>query len=133
MPGRRDGPKGPSQTTSITSGTLIGSGDPDFVSCYSRMTSSNDVEGVRRLWERSARAQRSQNPVEHRVEFLREVLGEITQDEIAVLLKELVLAPIAAVRDRICEVLGTIDLDNDPRIGAQQIDFHSAEAIERDR
>jgi hypothetical protein len=34
------------------------------------------------------------------------------------------------VRDRIREMLRTIDLDPDPRIDAQEIDFHSSPAVE---
>jgi hypothetical protein len=47
----------------------------------------------------SASAQRPQNPIEHRIEFLNQVLGETPQDEIAALLQQLILSPIAAVRD----------------------------------
>ena len=56
-----------------------------------------------------------------------------TEHEIAVLLEYPVLASVTPVRDRIREMLGTIDLNDDSRISAEEIDFHSAEAIERDR
>jgi energy-coupling factor transporter ATP-binding protein EcfA2 len=41
------------------------------------------------------------------------VVGEIAQDEIAVLLKELVLPPIASVRDRVRKVLRSVNLNDD--------------------
>jgi hypothetical protein len=66
----------------------------------------------------SAGAQRPQNPIEHRVEFLSQVLGEIAQDEIAVLLQQLILASIAAVRDGVREMLTAIDFDDEARIRA---------------
>src|SRR5947208_141302 len=66
----------------------------------------------------SAGAQRPQNPIEHRVEFLSQVLGKIAQDEIAVLLQQLILASIAAVRDGVREMLTAIDFDDDARIRA---------------
>jgi hypothetical protein len=47
-----------------------------------------------------------------------QVLGEIAQDEIAVLLQQLILASIAAVRDGVREMLTAIDFDDDARIRA---------------
>jgi hypothetical protein len=40
---------------------------------------------------------------------------------------------IATIRDRIREVLSAIEFDGYARIGAQQIDFKSSEAVEWDR
>jgi len=48
-------------------------------------------------------------------------------------LQQLILASVTPVRDRIREMLATIDLNDDSRISAEEIDFHPAEAIERDR
>jgi hypothetical protein len=47
----------------------------------------------------------------------------MAQHEIAVLLQEPVLASITPARDRIREMLRTIDLDDDSRVDAQEIDF----------
>jgi hypothetical protein len=74
-----------------------------------------------------------QDRIEHGVQFLAHILGKKAQHEIAVLLKQLVLAPIATIRDRIREVLSAIEFDNKPRVGAQQVDFKCSDAVERDR
>jgi len=39
---------------------------------------------------------------------------------------------ITPVRDRIREMLWTVDFNDESRISAQEIDFHSAPAVERD-
>lgn len=78
-------------------------------------------------------ADRSQDAVEDEVEFFANVLREEPQHQIAILLHHLILAPIAAIRDRIVEVLGTIQLHGNPSIGAEQIDFEAAATIEGDR
>src|SRR5713226_8483353 len=67
----------------------------------SRRTSSHDGERVGRSYRRSPGVQYSQNAIEHRVQFLREVLGQKTQHKIAVLLQQPVLASIASVGGRI--------------------------------
>jgi len=74
---------------------------------------------MRRRRRPSTGGQRPENPVEHRVESLRDVLGENTQHEIAVLLEKLVFASIATVGNRIREMLGAVDLNDHARIGAQ--------------
>ena len=46
-----------------------------------------------------------------------------SEDEVVVLLQELVLASIAAVRHRVRQVLGAVQFDRDARVGAEQIDL----------
>src|SRR5687767_11012183 len=57
--------------------------------------------------------------------------ARIAQHEIAVLLEQLVLPSIAAVRDRIREMLSAVNLNDDSRIFAQEIYFHSSPTVER--
>jgi hypothetical protein len=73
----------------------------------------------RRGWSLS-RAQRTQNRIEHGSQSLRQVFSEKAQHAVNILLQQLVLAPIAAVRDRIREMLSTVDLNDEPRIYLQQ-------------
>ena len=76
------------------------------------MTGSNDLERMSRRSQRSAGSQCSKNPVENRIEFLGEVLGEKTEHQLSVLLQELVFAPIATVRDRVCQMLPAVHFDH---------------------
>ena len=78
-------------------------------------------------------AQRAQNRVEHKVQFLTHVLGKEAQHQITVLLQQLIFAPVAAVRDRIREMLGAIQLHRHAGVPAQQIDFETSHTVERDR
>ena len=66
----------------------------------------------------SPAAERTQHRIEHEVEVLADVLCQKAQHEVVVLLEELVLAPIPAVRHGVREVLGAVQLDSDARIGA---------------
>ena len=74
-----------------------------------------------------------QNRVEYGVQFFAHILGKKAQHEIAVLLQQLVLPPIATIRDRIREVLSAVEFDGYARVGAQQVDLKCSEAVERDR
>jgi len=60
-------------------------------------------------------AERTQHGVEHQVEFLPDVFCQKAKNEVVVLLKELVLASIPAVRHGVREVLGTVQFDRDAR------------------
>lgn len=64
-----------------------------------------------------APSQSVQASVQHQVQVLANVFGEEPQDEVAVLLQELILPSVAAVGDRIREVLRAIEFYRDPRIG----------------
>src|SRR5262245_48979331 len=75
----------------------------------------------------------SQDRIEHSVQVLAYVLGKEAQHEVAVFLQQLVLPPIATVRDRIREVLSAIEFDCQARVSAKQIDFKGSEAVEWDR
>ena len=55
-------------------------------------------------------AQRAENRVQQRVQIPAEVFGQKPQHEIAALLKQLVLASVAPVRDPVGEMLRTIQL-----------------------
>jgi hypothetical protein len=52
--------------------------------------------------------ERSRDPVEHQVQFLAHVFSKKAQHQVAVLLEQLILAPVAAVCDRIREMLSTV-------------------------
>ena len=54
------------------------------------------------------------------------ILGQEAQHEVAVLLKQGVLAPVAAIRIRISQVLIAIRLDGPASLGTQEIDLHPA-------
>ncbi len=55
-------------------------------------------------------AERSQDRVEHRVQFPANIFSKETQHHVAVLLQQLIFPAIAAVRDRIREMLGAVHL-----------------------
>jgi len=67
------------------------------------------------------------NRIQHHVEIFAYILGEETQPEIAILLEQLVLATIFAIGIDAFQMLRTIQLDGDARIGAQQVDFQSTQ------
>src|SRR5262245_20140753 len=73
----------------------------------------------------------SQNRIEHGIQVFAYVLGKEAQHEVAVLLQQLVLPPIATVRNRIRKVLSTIEFDCQTRVSAQQVDFERSQAVER--
>ena len=85
------------------------------------------------LRSHSPTAQSPQDRIEHSVELLADVLREEPQDEVAVLLKQLVLAAVAPIGDRIRQVLSAIQFHGDARLGAQEVDFQRAKPVERDR
>ena len=97
----------------------------------SRWRAPQDPQGLRRRSKFSAAAERTQHGIEHQVEILADVLCQKAKDEVVVLLEELVLAPIPAVRHGVCEVLRAIQFDRDARIGAEQVDLELALAIKR--
>ena len=75
-------------------------------------------------------AERTQDSIEHHVEFPPHVFRQNTKDEVVVLLKELVLASVPSVRCSVREMLGAVQFDRDARIGAEQIDLQPTLAIE---
>jgi hypothetical protein len=88
------------------------------------LTASPDE--LERLGLRSRAAtpgQHSQNRIEHGVQVLADVLGKKMQHEVAVFLQQLILSPIATIRDGIREVLSAVEFDSYTRGGAQKIDF----------
>ena len=70
--------------------------------------------------------QRPQNCVEHQVQLLAHVFSKEPQHQVAALLQQLILAPVAAVRDRIREMLRAIQFHRHTGIGAHEIDFESS-------
>src|SRR5215207_10063799 len=56
-----------------------------------------------------------QDRIEHSIQVLAYVLGKKAQQEVAVLLQQLVLPPIASIRDRIREMLSAIEFDRQTR------------------
>ena len=85
----------------------------------SRWRASQDSQGARQRSRLRPVGQRAEHGIEHQVEFLPDVFRQKAKHKVAVLLKELVLASIPSVRDRVCEVLSTIQFDRDARIGAE--------------
>jgi hypothetical protein len=73
----------------------------------------------------------AQDRIEHSIQVLAYLLGKKAQHEVAVLLQQLVLPPIATVRDRIREVLSAIEFDRQTSVSAQQVDFERSQAVER--
>ena len=92
----------------------------------SRPTSSCEGERSRRRSRRLAVTERSQDGVEHQVQFLAHVFGKEAQHQIAILLQHLILAPVAPVRDRIREMLRAVEFHRHTRVGAEEIDFQSS-------
>ena len=77
--------------------------------------------------------QGSQDRIEHRLQLPTDILSKKPQNQIAVLLQQLILAAVAAVRDRIGEMLAAVQLHSHPGIRAEKVDLQRAETIERDR
>ena len=57
-----------------------------------------------------------QDGVENGVQFFADVLSQKAQHEVAVFLQQLVLPPVAAIRDRIGQVLSAIEFDGEDRL-----------------
>ncbi len=83
--------------------------------------------------EGATATERSQDGVKHQVQFLAYVLRKKAKDDVVVFLKELVFASIPTVGHWVREMLGSVQLDRDARIGAQKIDLQTALAVERNR
>ncbi len=92
----------------------------------------NEPEWFRFRFISSSR-QSVQARVQHQIQLLADVFGEEPQDEVAVLLKELILSPVAAVGGRIREVLRAIEFYRDACILTEQVNFERPKSIERDR
>jgi len=58
-------------------------------------------------------SKRSQDPIEHGIEIFRDVFGENTEHEVAALLKQLVLASIATIRDWVRQMVPPDDVVSD--------------------
>ena len=84
----------------------------------SRPTSSYETERSHGWSCQLAVIERSQNGIEHRVQFLAHVFGKEAQHEIAVLLQHLILAPVAPIRDWIREMLRAVEFHRDTCVGA---------------
>ncbi len=78
-------------------------------------------------------AQRPKNGVEDRVQLLSNIFGQEPQDQEAVLLQQLILAPVTTVRGRIREMLPAVQLHGQTGLRAQQVHFETSRAVERDR
>jgi hypothetical protein len=68
----------------------------------------------------AAGRQRSQDRIEYQVEMFAHILGEEAQDEVAVLLEQLILATIPAVRIDAFQVLPTVQFDRDTQHASDQ-------------
>jgi hypothetical protein len=64
------------------------------------------------------------------IEILTDVFGQESEDPIAVLLKQSILATIAPVGVRITQMLAAIQFDGEAWPLAKQINFHATPSIE---
>jgi hypothetical protein len=71
--------------------------------------------------------------IQHEIELLPHVLCEEAQNKIAVLLEQLVFSAIAPVGLDAPEMVGAVQLYGQPSNWVEQIDFHSAPTVKRDR
>lgn len=74
-----------------------------------------------------------QDGIQHAVEVFGNVLREEAENQVTVFLKQTVLAAVAPVRDGISQVLRAIEFDGNAQLAAEQVDFHPAPTVERDR
>ena len=65
--------------------------------------------------------------------MLADILGEEAQHDIAVVLQQRVLAPVAAIDYGVGQMLRSIDFHRHPRLRREQIDLHSPTPVERNR
>lgn len=72
----------------------------------------------------------TEDAVEDGVELFADVFGEESQDEVAVLLEEVVLAAVTAVGLGAGEMVGTVEFDGEAGGFAEEVDFHAAGAVE---
>ena len=77
-------------------------------------------------------SERSQDGIEHPVQFPAHIFGKEAQHQIAILLEHLILPPVAPVRDRIREMLRAVQFHRHTRVGTQEVDFQSSQTVERD-
>ena len=77
-------------------------------------------------------AQRAENRVQHRVQILAEVVGQKPQHEISALLEQLVLPPVAPVRETVGEMLRTIQLHCHASVRTKEIHFKGPCTIKRE-
>ena len=77
--------------------------------------------------------QRAKDGVQGGVEALADIGAEEAEDVIAVFLQQGVLAAVAAVRSGVREMLVAVEFQNQSRFDAQEIHFHPAPIIERNR
>lgn len=75
---------------------------------------------------------RTEDAIEGGVQMFAEIFGEEAENVTAIFLKQGILAAVAAVGGVIREVLRSIDLDGEFELGAKQVDFYFAPAVERD-
>jgi hypothetical protein len=75
-------------------------------------------------------AERPLNRIEDGVESLDHVRCEEAEYEIAVLLQELVLAPVPAISIGIGEVLRAVQLHSNTALGTEEIDLHLTASVE---
>src|ERR1700731_3261292 len=77
--------------------------------------------------------QRPNNRIQNLIEALANIFAEEPQDMITVLLEQSVFTPITPVRVGVVEVLTAIQFDGYVRVRTQQVHFHSAPTVERNR
>jgi len=77
--------------------------------------------------------QRPENRVQNLIETSSDIFGEKTQHQVAMFLKQNVLAPIAAVRVCVGKMLPAVQFNRHARRGAEQIYLHFPPTIKRDR
>ena len=68
--------------------------------------------------------QSAENSVEHIVEMFADVLSEESQHDVAIFLKQHVLAPVATIGLGISQMLASVNLNRDARFRIKKIHFH---------
>src|SRR5215467_886008 len=76
---------------------------------------------------------RSLDCIQDEIEPFAHILREETQDKITVLLEQLVFSTIMPVGFDVPKMLRAVQFYGQPSNRAQQIDFHSAPTVKRDR
>lgn len=94
---------------------------------------SHEKNGIGRRSHRLSATERPQNCIEHQVQFPAHVFSKKTQNQVAVLLQQLILAAITTVCDGIREMLAAVQLHSHAGIGTQKVDFECSETVQCDR
>ena len=71
--------------------------------------------------------------IQYAIQILTKIFCKKPQDKVAVLLQEAILSAVSSVRFGVGEMLFSVQFNNEAQSLTDEIDFHFALAIERDR